>query len=250
MLWKNRSRKAKVLLLGPLALLLVCACGAILNLIAAGPVDSTLTPVVVAQAATTSPTETKAPVATPTEPATSTPESSPTAIDTPPPTATIAPEPTAAAVVSTATLPPATATQPAVLASTPLATDTGALVTGSALAALIKAGLERQQVAASDVSIADGRANGGERVCLISWRAPSEATDLKQLLTYLGRVFGAVHAANRTAGADLDSVVVIVTNQTDTVVSVVAVNTEDVAALVSDEITEAEFLARMNVENF
>ena len=49
MLWKKRSRKVRVILLGALTVPLMCACDAIMDLVGYDPSASSSTPVVVAQ---------------------------------------------------------------------------------------------------------------------------------------------------------------------------------------------------------
>lgn len=103
MFWKNRSRKARVVLLGTLALLLMCACGAVLNLLGYGPA-STPTPAGAEQVAqmTTALTEASPSAAAPTKvPATATPVPSPTSTEVPP---TATPEPTGTVVAPTSTV--------------------------------------------------------------------------------------------------------------------------------------------------
>lgn len=106
MFWKRRGPLGRLFILGTLAILLLCACGAVIDLLDGG--DANATPAPKAQAiSVAAETPTVAPATEP--PPTATPEPPVAPSDTPLPTATAVP-PTATPVPTETATPPPTAT--------------------------------------------------------------------------------------------------------------------------------------------
>lgn len=117
-------------------------------------------------------------------------------------------------------------------------------------ASLVKAGLiivindKDVNFTIEDVQIADGRAKGGERGLLISYK--SRALDSVELLEELGFIFGGAGGAIREFNMDIDSVSIIIGDALGNAIGIVDVSTPDLLSFINGKITAMEFIGKLN----
>lgn len=95
------------------------------------------------------------------------------------------------------------------------------------------------------VEIADGRANGGERVAIITYR--STAITDADLGGEWGSIFGAVYNAVILDSIDIDAVSIVIGNQNGNAIGIVATSMDDLEAVMNNRITFEEFYRRLSI---
>jgi hypothetical protein len=95
------------------------------------------------------------------------------------------------------------------------------------------------------VEIADGRANGGERIAIITYR--STAITDADLGGEWGSIFGAVYNAVSLDSIDIDAVSIIIGNQSGNAIGIVATSMNDLEAVMNNRITFEEFYRRLSI---
>lgn len=118
------------------------------------------------------------------------------------------------------------------------------------IALMIKTVLLQQDINVEDVRIVDGRPNGGEKVCLMTWRLATEAPSLEEILGPLGHMFGAALGANKSAGAELDSVTVIAGNPQGITTMTITAAMNDVSAFLEGNLSPGDFYSRWTIVDF
>jgi hypothetical protein len=98
------------------------------------------------------------------------------------------------------------------------------------------------------IRVADGRAEGGERVAIIGY-ASTESTDGGRIDEIID-LFRAVGASIRADTLDIDSVVLVAGNSRGEVTSTMAASKADVLALQNGSMSQAQFLERLTSTDF
>jgi hypothetical protein len=97
------------------------------------------------------------------------------------------------------------------------------------------------------VQITDGRAAGGERGVLISYR--SSASTQEELAGEWGTMFGVVGGAVREFDIDLDAMTIIVGDTADNAIAIVTAQMTDVIAFINGNLTSLQFFQRLSIQD-
>ena len=136
---------------------------------------------------------------------------------------------------STATLDP-TETPVAVATSTP------EILTEEAWLAIYEAVLAQNEIQVTSAEIADGRAQGGERILIVSYISTIETAI--ELFSEIGFFLGPTDRED----IDLDSLLLVVGDQQGNAIGLIGIAVDDYIAWKAGSIDDAEFFSRWAVE--